>query len=908
MDWTTRWIKRWRKRLRTLLHKAAVERELDEELAFHLELETEKYVRQGLSPEAARRRARLAFGGVERHKEEVRDARWLAWTYGLTADLKLGVRMLRKYPGLTVVGSLAFACAIAVGAAGFELISQLAYPTLPLAGGDRIVALRARDVEANRLERRLAYELTIWNGALRTVEALGAYRTVGRNLHVPDGELASVPVAEISASAFRVAGVSPLLGRPLLPDDERPGAPPVLLIGHDAWRTRFAADPGVVGRIVRLDGVPHTIVGVMPEGFAFPFSHSWWTPLHLSPSGYQPGEGPAIQLFGRLAPGASIDAAQAELAAFGERAAADFPRKRAHLRAEVIPFAASIYTVPLTTALRAELASWNLLGVCFLVLVCGNVAMLTFARAATREGELVVRTALGASRGRIVMQLFAEALVLGTLAATLGLAAAGVGLRPFISALAGPGQLPFWIDARLSPTTVLYAAALTGLGAVVAGVMPALRVTRGLTARLKAASAGGGGLRFGGIWTAVIVGQVAVTVGFPGFAWAVWRDTTFYRSIEGSFPAREYLMTRLAMHPANSPEALADTAAARARFRAARIELERRVAAEPAVLGVTSATALPLTSHRWGRVEVEGVAPAAADSAIVPRVSSASVADDFFAVFGAPIVAGRGFHSGNFAADARSVIVNQSFVDDFLGGRSPIGRRVRYTAFDEPGDRPPTDAERGPWYEIVGVVPDLGMKAGGDPYASAGVYHPALPGSDSLLQLAVHVRGDPALFAQQLRTIAASVDPALRLDAVMPMDEVQAAELRINEFATRLLLVVSPLALTLSLAGIYAMLSFTVVRRTREIAIRVALGADPWRMVGAIVQRPITQVALGVVLGCVLLLLLQQSVFPDGISLRIAMVVFGIGIGLFAICLLACVVPARRVLAVEPMEALRSEG
>ena len=904
-----RWMKRWQKRLRALVHTEAVDRELDEELAFHLEMETQKHVRAGLTPEAARRQARLAFGAVRQYTAEARDARWLSWLPGLSLDFRLGARMLVKYPGITLVGGLAFAFAIAVGAAGFELIMQVAAPSLPLPDGDRIVAIRAWDAAVSDHERRLAYELTSWRGALRTVEELGAHRTVGRNLLVPGGEIAPVPLTEISASAFRVAAVRPLLGRTLLPSDERPDAPPALVLGHDAWRTRFAADPAAVGRTVWLDGTPQTIVGVMPEGFAFPSSSSWWAPLRLSASTYAPGEGPAIELFGRLAPGATVAAAQVELAVLGQRAAADHQKTRARVRPEVVPLGESLFTARVGMSLRAALHAANLPLVLFLVLVCGNVAMLMFARAATRESELVVRTALGASRGRVVTQLSAEALVLGAVGAVVGLAAAGFILRVGLSAADGPtGALPFWIHDSLSPATVLYAAVLTLLGAAIAGVVPALKATRGLGTRLRAASAGGGGPRFGGIWTAVIVCQVAVTVAFPILALAAWRNTVRQRAIESTFPAGEYLMVSVAMDPGGTLGKSADTSAARARLRAARTEFEQRVAAEPAVLGVTGASALPLMYHPWRRVEVEGVAPAVTNSGAALRVSSAHVAEDFFAVFDEPILSGRGFHAGDLGADARVVVVNQSFVNTLLGGRSAVGRRVRYTALEETEGRARADAEPGPWYEIVGVVPDLGMKAAGEVRAAAGLYHLAAPSADELTYLAVHARGDAAALASRLRTLAAAVDPTLRLETVLPMDEIQAGDLRMEGYIFRLLLVLSALALALSLAGVYAVTSFTVARRTREIGVRVALGADPRRVAAAILGRPLRQVALGALLGCSLLALLQHTTSADGLSVRVGLLFVAYGTGLFAICLLACVVPLRRALGVEPTEALRAEG
>ncbi|HEU4454320.1 MAG TPA: ABC transporter permease, partial [Longimicrobium sp.] len=241
-------------------------------------------------------------------------------------DFRLGIRMLVKYPGLTLVGGLGMAVAIAIGAGAYAYFNSYLHPTLPLHEGGRVVGLENWDAAAGNQEPRSLHDFATWRDELRSVEDVGAFRTVERNLVAPDGTAEPVPVAEMTASGFRVARVPALVGRPLLDEDEREGAPPVLVIGHEEWRTRFAADPGVVGRSVRLGGVAHTVVGVMPEGFAFPVSHRFWTPLRADPSKYERRRGPAVTVFGRLAPGATLEAARAELDALGRRTAAANPK------------------------------------------------------------------------------------------------------------------------------------------------------------------------------------------------------------------------------------------------------------------------------------------------------------------------------------------------------------------------------------------------------------------------------------------------------------------------------------------------------------------------------------------------------------------------------------------------------
>ena len=269
-------------------------------------------------------------------------------------------------------------------------------------------------------------------------------------------------IAEITASAFQLTLVPPLLGRSLVDADERAGAQPVAVIGYDVWQSRFAGDPRVVGRTVRLGPQPTIVVGVMPEGFAFPVAHSLWVPLRLNPLDYQRRQGPQIGIFGRLAPGATLAQAQAELTTIGLRAAADFPDTHAQLRPEVVPYARSI--LDLTTSDAIGLMAINVFIVMLVVLLCGNVALLIFARAATRESEIVVRTALGAGRGRIVAQLFAEALVLTAGAAVVGLLAAGFALRRVIGTMRQDLSLPFWFSDSLAPATLLYTAVLAVLG------------------------------------------------------------------------------------------------------------------------------------------------------------------------------------------------------------------------------------------------------------------------------------------------------------------------------------------------------------------------------------------------------------------------------------------------------------
>lgn len=825
-------------------------------------------------------------------------------------DLRLGLRMLVRYPGLTLVGGLAIAFAIWLGAGAFEFVAQVIRPTLPLEQGERIVGIHNLNRASTEAETPTLQDFATWRRELSTVQELGAFRLLERNLVSAEGSGEPVEVAETTASAFRVARVPALLGRPLVAADERPDAAPVAVIGYGVWQRRFGGDPGIVGREIRLGREVHTVVGVMPEGYAFPIAQSLWVPLRLDPLASSPGGSPRVRVFGRLAPGVSMAEAQAQLTLVGRRAAAASPGTHEHLRPRVLSYPRSIMGLP--TLAVVGMGSVNLFLAMLLVLVCGNVALLMFARAVSREGELAVRSALGASRGRIVGQLFVEALVLAAAGALLGLGAVEVGLEwMFAEVRAQVPQIPFWIRPDLSASTVLYSALLTVLAALVAGVVPGLKVTRGLRARLQRASAGGGGFRFGGIWTAVIVAQVAVTLAFPVVAFMLHLEVAAIRTVDVGFPDERYLAVRLEMDPAAPTGPGEDPAGGefRARYAEAVRRLEEHVAADPAVESVTFGESLPRLYHPDRLVELDegGAAPPRPGGPAL-RVSAASVAPGFFEAFGAPILAGRGFHSGDLEPGARVVVVSRSFVDRVLGGRNPVGRRIRLLPQESPDRSSAPGGEPEPWYEIVGVVRDIGVPGGDFDPTVAGVYHPVATGGVYPGHLGVRVRGDPAAFAPRLRRLAARLEPGLRLHDVRPLNEAHAAELGFISFWFWLAAAVSGVAMFLSLAGIYAVMSFTVSQRTREIGIRVALGGTAERVVRAIFRRPLAQVGMGIVLGAALSALLVAAGERTALTLPSAAVLAVYAAMMTGVCLLACIVPTRRALGVEPTEALKAEG
>ncbi len=817
-------------------------------------------------------------------------------------DFKLGARMLMKYPGLTLVGGMGMAVAIAIGAITSEAFYTFSTPSLPLDGGDRVVGIESRDTEANRPELRTLHDFAAWREELRSIEELGAFATVERNLIAAGGPAGPVNVAEMTASGFRVARVPPLMGRHLVPEDEREGAPPVVVIGYDAWRNRFAGDRGIVGREVRLGNSVHTVVGVMPEDFSFPMNHGFWVPLRARPTDYERREGPELYVFGRLAPGVDMDEAQAELTAVGRRTAAAFPRTHERILPRVVPYTGLWFS----DSVGYVLQMLRLLMGMLLVMVCVNIAILVYARTAARMGEISVRNALGASRSRIVTQLFVEALVLSAGAAVVGLVIARLALKPVNTTMVeGMGGLPFWVDFQLSPGTLLYVLGLVIVAAVIVGVLPAMKATgRQLQSSLRELGSGGGGGRLGGTWTALIVAQVAFAVAVLPRAVLFGTELIGPGTAEPGFAAEEFLTSRLDMDRESPPSAQAEAYRRDfdTRFAALQTELVRRLRAEPGVSGVTFASGVPGAGESQEMVDVDGASPSP-DSESSHKVRSLRVDVGFFEAFGVATLTGRGFNSGDADTAATSVIVNRSFVQQVLGGGNALGRRVRYVNPDA-GEAAAPESE--PWYVIVGVVDDLPPNAL-EPRLPAGVvYHPLAPGQLHPVSLAVRLRGGaPVALAPRLREITTSLDPTLRADEILALDEFYRQDKTELHLVAMAITLVTLSVLFLSAAGIYALMSVAVTQRRREIGIRSALGAHPRQIITSIFSRALRQLVIGVVVGiglAVLLEVIQQGGIMDG---RGAIVLPGISALMLAVGLLAAAGPARRALRVQPTEALR---
>ena len=815
-------------------------------------------------------------------------------------DYKLGLRMLLKYPGLTLAGGLALAIGIGIGALWYDVTGKVLSPSIPLPGGDRLVTVDTVNALTLEAEPRVTRDFLEWRRDVRTIEELGAYRTDSRNLAAGSATPEPIRVAEITAAAFSAARVTPLLGRPLLGTDDAPGAPPVVIVSYDVWQRALGGRMDVAGSTVLLDDTPTTVIGVMPRDFAYPVNHEAWSPLRLRTS-YGALEGGPLSVIGRLAPGSEVEQADAELRVFGERTARAFPASHQHLRPRVRRLGDAGVDLGL-----AQAGLRNLPALFVLFIACLSVGTLVYARTATREGEIAVRSALGASRARVVGQLFVESLVLASIAAAAGLIAANRAVAWGVDTFdKSSGGVPFWITPGLRGSTILYAGVLAAVSAAMLSLLPALNATRArVHTALAERGAAGATLRFGRVWTGAMIVQVALTaIGIP-VAMETAHEARLKLNIRAAFPSREYVAASFEFDSPSDESVSPAFAAQRART----FELlARRIAEEPGVTGVAFTDRVPGNVAPERSIQVEP-----AGNAVEPYNGSdrtVAVGPGYFDLLNRPIVAGRAFHASDWNAAARTVVVNEAFARAFAGQTghgSPVGARLRYR------ERSPRSGglATGDGYEIVGVVRNVGLDPDDSGDEQPFVYSAAPPGTLSPLVMVVRMRDNPAPLAARLPLMAAGVDARVIVREAEPLDA--SIRERDTSLATEAgaLAAVTLLVLFLSALGIFSLVSVNVSRRTREIGLRTALGASARQVLAGIVSRGMVLMGSGILAGgALLLLVIALGGGPSGRpadDLPLFTAYLGITAAvMFAACLLACVAPATRALRINPTDALR---
>ncbi len=887
---------------RAVLRRDDVESEIQAEFQHHLEMRTADLVRTGLSEDEAAHQARREFGHFDTHRGDARASRGFrpldqirfSWL-----DVKLALRMLVKHPLLSLAAVFALAVGIPVGVAPTHLAKAVEAP-LPGDAENRVRAIRLWNPATSAVDVTGYEDFAFWKVALRSFSAMAAFRTSSYNVASEDGRAASVPGAELSPAAFSMLRVTPRLGRALNATDAERAAPAVVVLGHSLWESRFGSDTLIIGRSIRIGREMRTVVGVMPAGFRFPANEQLWLPL-LSQSAGVVGALSPVRIIGRLADGISAEQAQAELSARGLPPFANEPDSRARLRPEVVPFGLLYLGLPrggFDAQLEYRFA--QLLSFVLLLVACGNVAMLVFARTATRFREMAIRTALGASRARIVSQIFVETLVLAVVAAGVGVLAIGWGLRHVnLAAIAGESALPYWLSLDVTGGDLLRALLFAGVSATVAGVVPAIRITG---KAVHQHTRGKSGVRFGRVTGALVVADIAISVAAIGFALSIADRATVGESDRfAGIPAAEYLAVQFR---------LADDGVLKSgvelnhdlieRTAAAQRELVAGLRAEPGISAVAVGSALPRMEHQSAPFEVEGLDRS--PNAPPQWVRMARVDVGFFEALGHRVVAGRDFTRADLDSGRRTAIVNSAFVARELEGKDVIGRRVRF---------PAKKGTESAWYEIVGVVGHLGVNMV-NAEKGAAVYLPASPGSINPMWIGIHANVSPLSLAPRVREIADKVAPDFAMRQVTVLSEVHQGDWYLVVGVAVGLIVLVGVLVALAASGIYAMLSLSVSERTREIGIRTALGAQRRDVVLMILKRSLVQIGIGAMLGLPIAARVVHLTIGSTAGqspLMSVIVALGLAASLVSIVgVISCTIPTRRVLAVEASEAMRSDG
>jgi predicted permease len=864
----------WFNRLTNVLRPARVSNEIEEELRYHIEARTADNIAAGMSREDARRDAVRRFGSAALSRERSYETEIFPWLETILHDLRYGARSLRSNPLVSTVAILSIALAIGASTAIFSVVHAVLLNALPYQDPDRIVILWGTGKVNNTLENNTSVpNFEDWRKRTRTLENLATYREVEASF-TSNGQADWIEYAAVYGNFFGLMGRAPVLGRTFTTDE--PDGHQVVL-SYRLWQTRFGGSPRVLGQTVELNGLTSQIVGVMPQGFAFPSEKTLlWTPASAIPgwqtrrSGRGHGFGPIL---GRLRPDATLDEARAEVEVISQGLAAQYPSDNADRGMRLVPLAAQIHgkTVPFMLTILS--------GAVLLVLLiaCANVANLLLARGAVRRQEIAVRSALGASNRRIVRQLVTESLLLACIGGTLGLPFAALGIRAIV-ALA-PHGIARLGEARLDVSVLLFSLGLSLATGLLFGLAPAMRISQISNLRNTSATHSQGMRR------AFLVAQVVFAVVLLTGAGLLIRSFFAIQSVDPGFRTSRVLAGTLRFSSALPP----DRRAVLYRDAIARIGDLQEVKA----VGAISTLFYSGSEAKFGLRAVEGH-PLESPKQWTP-MTWATISGDYFRALGIPLLRGRFFSDEDTKNTTPVVIINETMARRYWLGDDPIGKGIK--GFDARG-------RNDDWVRVIGVVKDM-HSSGLERSPIAQIYETQAQALDDTENLVVYTDASVA----DLRDAIGSLDRSAVLTDVTAMSARLEEQNAPRRFQTLLLSLFAALALGLAGAGIFAMMHYTVAQRTREIGIRMALGASRAAVVRMVLHEGLVLIAAGCGIGLAGSLLFSRS---------IRSLLFEVGPGdpatlsavsllLAGIALLACYIPARRATRVDPVIALRCD-
>jgi len=868
-------------RLRSLLSRDRENRELDEEIRFHIDSEAERLRMSGMDAREARRVAYIRFGGVERMRERTREARGTAWVERTLADIRIAHRALMRTPGQSLAAIVTLALGIGVATTEFGTIYGAFYRALPFEDPESFVVVETI-TEQNLEGGPVAYhDFLDWRGASGSFRDLGGVHTGTMGLRDSGGGL-PLSTAFVTWDVFEIVGTRPEIGRTFGPEDDVPGAPLAVVLSHRVWEERFASEESVVGMGVVVNGEPATVVGVMPDGFHFPESQDLWVPMRLDAGAVERGAGPSLLVYGHLAEGVPIETASAEIGELARRSAADHPETNRDVGARAILFRDRAATN------EALIVNWMLmltaLGV--LLIACVNVANLLLGRAAVRMRELALRSALGASRRQIMLHMLAESVCLSAYGGLLG---AGIGWLGVAGIRYGMQNTdtPYWIRFEMNPTVFVFAAASAVAAGIVAGLLPAIRATMGdFMTFLKDGSRGSTGLRIGRVSRVLVGVEVAFAVCLLFVSGVMIKSALTLTRFERPFTEAGVVVANVDLFDEEDSTRREDLLA----------ELPERARELAGVAHAALTTIVPgLFTPRFA-VEVEGEAYRTEEDVPLGRV--AAVSPDYFDVLEAPLVAGRAFGDQDDTSSLPVAIVNQGLARERFGDADPIGRRIR------------VGGATADWRTVVGVAPDLLMQglANVGLAEGSGLYIPARQFAGGARTLLVRSEpGSQAVVMDGIREAARSLDPDLATYDVRTLADAIGRSTWYFSLTSAVFVVFGVVALFLACVGLLGVVAFESERRTQEVGVRMALGARAGDVVRLIVGQGIGQMLVGTAFGVLM---------ATGLARVLTVVLFEtdpnepliyvLTIGtIFVVGALASLYPALRAARTDPVTSLQ---
>jgi predicted permease len=805
---------------------------------------------------------------------------------GFVQDLRFAARMLVKNPWVSAVAIGALGLGIGVTATMFSIVYGAMMRGLPFEDGDRIVALAlnnpSRDIERRPLP---VHDYLDLRDQQTSLESLAGYYEGTVNVRWSDAP-ERFDGAFVTANTFDVVGAQPLLGRDFEAGEDVPGAPMRIILSYHVWQNRFAGDPGALGQVVKVNGETAEIIGVMPEGFLFPNRNDVWVPLRMDALAIPRGQGTFLTVAGKLKPGITVEQASTELNGIAARLAAEYPDTNEGVGVTVLPFTDMFIGREVTALLYTMLGAVSLV----LLIACANVANLLLARAAVRAKEVGIRTAMGAGRWRVVSQMVTEALVLALAGGTVGAGLAWVGIELFDKSVEGTDP-PFFMLWQLDAPILLFILAISVVSAVVAGGIPALKASgMDVSGILKDESRGSSSLRIGRLSNVLVIGEIAMSMGLLVAAGFMTKSITKLRDVDLGFDGNAVFTARVGLFESEYPDTLA-----RRRFYE---DLRLRLVEIPGVRAASLGTVLPGLGSGETPFAVEG--EAYAEDRDYPLGRFGQVDAGFFDAVGLRMTLGREFLPSDDGAAEPVAIVNESFAAKYLKGGSPLGRRIRV------GNSSSTEA----WLTVVGVVPDAYMHGVGNREADpSGFYVPVQQSDARFMSILARGPADPMTLTAAVRDAVTAVSP----DTPIYFVNTLRGRIAENTWAFRvfgsLFMIFGGVALFLAAVGLYAVMAFTVSRRTPEVGIRMALGAEARQVMAMVMRQGVVQMGCGLAIGlgiaallarAMRLMLFEVSVTDPAVYALVSMVLVATGLA-------ASAIPARRATQVDPLTALRSE-